>query len=51
MPSWSWVSGRLFYPHTKDQVDAFMSGEKVYWWFSDRAINDHSHTKLELTPK
>ena len=45
------VSGRLFYPHTKDQVAPFMSGEKVYWWFSDRAITEHSRAKLELTPK
>jgi len=45
------VSGRLFHPHARDQVDAFMSGEKVYWWFSDRAISEHRRTKLELTPK
>jgi len=44
------VSGRLFHPHIKDQVDAFISGEKVYWWFSDRAVTDHSRKKLDLTP-
>jgi penicillin G amidase len=32
------VSGRLFHPHAKDQVEAFMNGDKVYWWFSDKAI-------------
>jgi penicillin amidase len=32
------VSGRLFIAHTKDQIKAFLSGDKVYWWFSDRRI-------------
>jgi penicillin G amidase len=44
------VSIRLFHPHTKDQIDAFISGEKIYWWFSGRAITDHSRKKLDLTP-
>jgi hypothetical protein len=44
------VSGRLFHPHTKDQVKAYMSGEKVYWWFSDKAIKEHTRTRLDLTP-
>jgi penicillin amidase len=43
------VCGRLFNPHTKDQIEAFMNGEKVYWWFSDKAIKDHSRAVLTLT--
>jgi penicillin G amidase len=45
------VCGRLFHSHTKDQVEAFMRGDKVYWWFSDKAIKEHSRTRLELMPK
>jgi penicillin G amidase len=45
------VCGRLFHPHTKDQVEAFMNGDKVYWWFSDKAIKDHSRAVLKLTGK
>jgi penicillin G amidase len=45
------VCGRLFHPHTKDQVEAFMRGDKVYWWFSDKAIKEHTKARLELVPK
>jgi len=44
------VSGRLFHPHTKDQVKPFISGEKVYWWFSDEAIQSHTQSTLILNP-
>jgi penicillin amidase len=44
------VSGRLFDPHTKDQIKAFIHGDKVYWWFSDAAIKKHSTTTLVLSP-
>jgi penicillin amidase len=44
------VCGRLFHAHTKDQVESFMKGDKVYWWFSDKAIKEHSRTRLELVP-
>ena len=44
------VSGRLFHPHTKDQIKSFISGEKVYWWFSDDAIQAHTQTTLVLNP-
>ena len=44
------VSGRLFHPHTKDQIKPFISGEKVYWWFSDKAIQAHTRTTLVLNP-
>jgi penicillin amidase len=36
------VTGRLFDPHQKDQVKAFMSGEKIYWWFNDKAISENT---------
>ncbi|MBP1742009.1 MAG: penicillin amidase [Deltaproteobacteria bacterium] len=45
------VCGRLFHPHTKDQVEAFMNGDKVYWWFSDKAIKEHTRAVLTLTGK
>jgi penicillin amidase len=45
------VSGRLFDPHTKDQIKAFVHGNKVYWWFSDAAIQKHSKTTLVLSPQ
>ncbi|MEA3233002.1 MAG: penicillin acylase family protein [Thermodesulfobacteriota bacterium] len=44
------VSGRTFHPHAKDQVDRFIEGEKVYWWFSDAAIRGHAETTLLLKP-
>jgi len=45
------VTGRLFSPHQKDQIKAFMDGNKLYWWFSDRAINEHTRSTLVLEPK
>jgi len=45
------VSGRLFHPHNKDQIKAFINGEKVYWWFSDKAIKENQKTLLKLNPK
>ncbi len=44
------VAGRTFHPHQKDQIEAFMSGEKKYWWFSDKAIDKHETSKMTLTP-
>ena len=44
------TTGRLFHPHTTDQVEAYMNGTKLYWWFSDQAIQDHTHSTLELNP-
>ena len=35
----------------KDQIKAFMHGNKVYWWFSDKAIQEHSRTTLVLSPQ
>ena len=44
------VSGRTFNPHQKDQIDTFMSGKKMFWWFSDKAIDKHAKSKLVLKP-
>lgn len=45
------VSGRVFNPHTKDQIKAYLRGDKVYWWFSDKAIQEHYKTTLILNPE
>jgi penicillin amidase len=44
------VSGRLFDKHGKDQIESFINGNKVYWWFSDAAIKAHSRNTLVLNP-
>jgi penicillin amidase len=44
------VSGRLFDKHGKDQIEPFIDGSKVYWWFSDAAIKAHSRHTLVLKP-
>ena len=44
------VTGRVFWPHTTDQIEAFMNGDKVYWWFSDEAIKAHAADTLLLKP-
>ncbi len=44
------IAGRQFDPHSTDQIKPFMDGEKVYWWFSDRAIKDHTRNTLMLNP-
>jgi penicillin amidase len=44
------VSGRQFDPHTTDQVESYMNGDKVYWWFSDKAIKEHTQHTLTLSP-
>ncbi len=45
------VTGRTFHRHFNDQVGPFMSGEKLYWWFSDEAIAEHTVHKLLLKPE
>jgi len=45
------TSARVFNPHYKDQVEPFMNGEVLYWWFSDKAIREHAKTKLLLIPQ
>ena len=44
------VTGRTFHSGQKNQIEAFMSGEKMYWWFSDAAIDKNETSKLILTP-
>ena len=44
------VTGRTFSPYLNDQIQPFMHGDKVYWWFSDKAIDDHAKTILVLQP-
>ncbi|HIJ19881.1 MAG TPA: penicillin acylase family protein, partial [Deltaproteobacteria bacterium] len=44
------VTGRLFSPHQKDQVQSFMDGSKMYWWLSDKAIAEHTEHTLRLNP-
>lgn len=44
------TAGRVFHPHARDQVDAFLKGEKRYWWFSDEQIKAHSRSALKLNP-
>ena len=44
------VTGRQFDPHTTDQVKSFMDGSKAYWWFSDKAIKEHTKNTLTLNP-
>ncbi len=44
------VSGRLLDNHTKDQIKSFMNGNKMYWWFSDKAIKDHCKHTLIIKP-
>jgi len=44
------VAGRQFDPHTTDQVEPYMDGTKVYWWFSDKAIKEHTQHTLTLSP-
>jgi penicillin amidase len=45
------VAGRQFDPHTTDQLAAFMNGAKMYWWFSDKAIDLHTKSTLTLNPQ
>ena len=44
------ITGRLFSPHHKDQVQSFMDGGKRYWWLSDKAIDAHTEHTLQLNP-
>jgi penicillin amidase len=45
------VSGRQFDPLTTDQVAPYMNGDRLYWWFSDKAIEEHTRHTLTLTPR
>lgn len=45
------VTGRLLDPHTTDQLASFMNSGKMYWWFSDKAIEEHTQDTLTLNPQ
>lgn len=45
------VSGRMLDPHQRDQVEPYMKGTPVYWWFSDKAIQEHCKHILTLVHK
>jgi penicillin G amidase len=45
------ICGRTFNPHQTDQIKPYMHGDKVYWWFSDKAIRDHAKATLALKPQ
>lgn len=42
---------RHFHPHRQDQLPAFLSGEKQYWWFSEKAVRSHAKAGLRLMPR
>jgi penicillin amidase len=42
------VSARIFHPHTTDQIEPFVKGDILYWWFSDQAIREHTRAVLNL---
>ena len=44
------VAGRVFHPHAHDQIEAFLNGEKRFWWFSDAQIEAHERSELKLSP-
>ena len=41
---------RTFHPHQKDQIDAYVSGQPLHWWFSDQALDQHAQSRLALMP-
>jgi len=45
------TTARTFHPHQKDQIDAYVSGEPMHWWFSDKAIEAHAVSRLRLVPE
>jgi len=45
------VAGRVLHPHATDQIEAFMDGEKRYWWFSESKIKEHTQSVLRLHPR
>jgi penicillin amidase len=42
---------RHFHAHRQDQLKSFLSGEKMYWWFSEQAVRDHAVARLALVPR
>lgn len=46
----SGVSGRTLDRHYTDQVEEYINGNKLYWWFSEGAIERHSQGTLTIEP-
>ncbi|MCP3887468.1 MAG: penicillin acylase family protein, partial [Desulfobulbaceae bacterium] len=44
------VTGRTFHPHFKNQIETYHDGSKLYWWFSDKKIQEHKKSELTLVP-
>jgi penicillin amidase len=44
------VSERLFDTHQQDSLPLWLNGTPGYWWFSDKAISEHTRHTLTLTP-
>lgn len=44
------VSERWFDPRNKNFLEAYLSGEKRYLWFSDAAIDENADSRLNLRP-
>jgi penicillin G amidase len=44
------ITARTFHANQKDQIKNYMSGEKMYWWFSEKAIDAHTKSILKLLP-
>jgi penicillin amidase len=42
------IAGRVFHPTTPTRWMPFIEGDAVYWWFSDRAIREHTRRTLVL---
>jgi penicillin amidase len=45
------VSERLFDSHQQDSLALWLDGDPGYWWFSDKAISEHTRHTLVLTPE
>jgi penicillin amidase len=44
------VCDRLFDDHNTDQIEPFMNGDRLYWWFSDDMIRAHAKYSCTLKP-
>ncbi len=44
------TSDRLFNKHRTNQIDSFINGGKLYWWFSDKEIKKQAEHELILNP-
>ncbi len=42
------ASARTFHSSFKNQLDEFMDGTIMYWWFSDEAIKEHTAHELRI---